>query len=327
MFEFRFSLGSARRPMGLVVLGTAVLLMAGAGLAIRAQDAGPAGKPPRPGTGAKEAETANTQKPATKPDGVPQAARIEANGAGATAAGAADSPVPPIDAEHPLYLPLQEAYKAREALKGIKDFEAEFMKRELIGRKVLKTTMNLKLRHEPFSVYLKFQDLNAGREVIYVEGRNKNNLWVHEAGIKSIVGTLSLPPTGPDAMADNRHPVTMIGLQTMLDKVIKQWEDEAKFGEVKTQKYPTAKLPSGEECVAYEALHPTPRTQFKFHITRLWIDKKSGLAVRIEQHAFPQAGDKSPPLIEEYTYSKIKTNVSLTDRDFDTKNPSYAFGG
>ncbi|MFO1045717.1 MAG: DUF1571 domain-containing protein [Planctomycetaceae bacterium] len=257
--------------------------------------------------------------------GVPKTARAEA-GANAQA-NSQESPSPSIDPEHPLYLPLQEAYKAREALKGVKDYEAEFMKRELIGRKLLKTTMSLKLRQEPFSVYLKFLDLNAGREVIYVEGRNKNNLWVHEAGIKSIVGTLSLPPTGPDAMSDNRYPVTMIGLETMLDKVIKQWEAEGKLGEVKTQKYPSAKLPSGEECIAYESLHPTPRAQFKFHITRLWIEKKTGMAVRVEQLGFPQPGDKAPPVIEEYTYSKIKTNVSLTDQDFDTKNKNYQFGG
>lgn len=297
MFEFMITTGFARRRFGFLLLA-AVLVVASVGLSLRAQESKPA---------------------------VPKTARAEA-GSNVTAS-AQDSPVPAIDPEHPLYLPLQEAYKAREALKGVKDYEAEFMKRELIGRKILKTTMSLKLRHEPFSVYLKFLDLNAGREVIYVEGRNKNNLWVHEAGIKSIVGTLSLPPNGPDAMSDNRYPVTMIGLETMLDKVIKQWEAEGKLGEVKTQKYPSAKLPSGEECIAYESLHPTPRAQFKFHITRLWIEKKSGMAVRVEQLGFPQPGDKSPPVIEEYTYSKIKTNVSLTDQDFDTKNKNYQFGG
>ena len=296
MLEFMVSTGAARRRFGLLL--ASVVVVGSVGMTLRAQDSKPA---------------------------VPKTARAE-SGTNVTAS-AQDSPVAGIDPEHPLYLPLQEAYKAREARKGVKDYEAEFLKRELIGRKVLKTTMSLKLRQEPFSVYLKFLDLNAGREVIYVEGRNKNNLWVHEGGIKSIVGTLSLPPNGPDAMTDNRYPVTMIGLETMLDKVIKQWEAEGKLGEVKTQKYPTAKLPSGEECIAYESLHPTPRAQFKFHITRLWIEKKSGMAVRVEQLGFPQAGDKSPPVIEEYTYSKIKTNVSLTDQDFDTKNKNYQFGG
>jgi Protein of unknown function (DUF1571) len=255
---------------------------------------------------------------------VPKTARIEAPTT--VASNASDTPAdPPIDPAHPLYLPLQEAYKAREALTSVKDYEAVFVKREQIGRKLMKTTMNLKLRQEPFSVYLKFVDANAGREVIYVEGRNNNQLQVHEAGLKSLVGTLSLPPTGPDVMSGNRYPVTKIGLKTMLDTVIKQWEDEGKFGEVKTQKYPNAKLPSGEECIAYESLHPTPRNQFKFHITRLWIDKQSGLAIRVEQIGFPQRNDKTPPVSEEYTYSNVKTNVKLSDQDFDIRNPNYTF--
>lgn len=254
-------------------------------------------------------------------DKIPLTARADANTVGAND----DLPVPPVDKQHPLFLPLVEAYKAREVLKGVKDYQADFVKREVIGRKLVTTTMNLKLRQEPFSVYLKFVNPNAGREVIYVQGKNKNNLLVHEVGFKSIVGTLELPPNGPDAMADNRYPVSMIGLKTMVDKIIKQWETEGKLGEIKTQKYPDAKLPSGEECVAYESSHPTQREEFPYHITRLWIDKKSGLAIRCEQLGFPQRNEKTPPVIEEYTYSRIKTNVSLTDRDFDKKNPSYAF--
>ena len=234
-------------------------------------------------------------------------------------------PKPPIDDAHPLYLPLQEAYKAREALKAIKHYEADFVKRELIGRRLQKSTMNLKLREEPFSFYLKFLDVNVGREVIYNEGRLNNQMQIHEAGIKSLAGTVLRAPNATDVMAENRYPANLIGLKSMLDKVIKQWEEEGKFGEIKTQKYPGSKLPTGEECVAYESLHPTPRNQFKFHITRLWIENKTGLVIRVEQLGFPQMGDKEPPVIEEYTYGSLKTNVKLTDYDFDVKNKTYKY--
>lgn len=243
----------------------------------------------------------------------------------ATPAEPAALPKPPIDDAHPLYLPLQEAYKAREALKAVKDYEAVFVKRELIGRKVQKTTMNLKLRVEPFGVYLKFLDANAGREVIYNEGRLNNQMQIHEAGIKSLAGTLLRAPNSPDVMAENRYPANMVGLKNLLDKIIKQWEEEGKFGEIKTQKYLNSKLPTGEECIAYESLHPTPRPQFKYHVTRLWIESKTGLAVRVEQLGFPQKGDKEPPVIEEYTYGSLKLNVKLTDYDFDVKNKAYKY--
>ena len=234
-------------------------------------------------------------------------------------------PKPPIDEAHPLYLPLQEAYKSREALKAVKDYEAVFVKRELIGRRLQKTTMNLKLRVEPFSFYMKFLDVNAGREVIYNEGRLNNQMQIHEAGIKSLAGTVLRTANAPDVMTENRYAANMIGLKNLLDKVIQQWEDEGKFGEIKTQKYLNSKLPTGEECVAYESLHPTPRNQFKFHITRLWIDNKTGLAIRVEQLGFPQQGAKEPPVIEEYTYGSLRTNVKLTDYDFDVKNKTYKY--
>jgi uncharacterized protein DUF1571 len=262
-----------------------------------------------PQTAVKEPTPATSARPAT----------------GATVADPEAIPKPPIDEAHPLYLPLQEAYKAREALKDVKDYEALFVKRELIGRRLQKTTMMLKLRTEPLGIYLKFMDANAGREVIYNEGRLNNQMQIHEAGIKSLAGTVLRAPNAPDVMAENRYPANMVGLKNMLNKVIKQWEEEGKFGEIKTQKYLNSKLPTGEVCVAYESLHPTPRNQFKFHITRLWIDTKTGLAIRVEQLGFPQPGDKVPPVIEEYTYGNLKTNVKLTDYDFDVKNKAYKY--
>ena len=306
-------LKSARVPSAesvRVVSGTMVLALSVWACAADPPKSDPTdkGKTP-PQTAVKEASPATSATPVTS----------------ATTADQEAFPKPPIDEAHPLYLLLQEAYKARESLKLVKDYEAEFVKRELIGRRVQKTTMKLKLRVEPFGVYLKFIDANAGREVIYNEGRLNNQMQIHEAGIKALAGTVLRTPNSPDVMAENRYPANMVGLKNMLDKVIKQWEEEGKFGEVKTQKYPEAKLPTGETCVAYESLHPTPRNQFKFHITRLWIDSKTGLAVRVEQLGFPQKGDKEPPVIEEYTYGSLKTNVKLTDYDFDVKNKAYKY--
>lgn len=236
-----------------------------------------------------------------------------------------DEKKPAIDERHPLYKLLEVADKSRRQIENVDDYECIFTKRELVGRKEYKTTMKMKFRQKPFSVYLKYLDLNAGREVIYVEGQNSDNLLVHEAGIKSVLGTFELPPKGKDAMAENRHPVTQIGLKSLLNTVIKQWEDEGKYGGITTQMRPDSKLPSGEICTVYEAIHSQPFKEFKFHTTRLWIDDNTGLAIGVQQLGFPTKGDTEPPVIEEYFYSKLKTNLKLTDSDFDKNNPNYAF--
>lgn len=232
---------------------------------------------------------------------------------------------PEIDEKHPLYKLLEVGYKARKLAEAIDDYECVFAKQEMLGKKLVKTTMNMKFREKPFSVYLKFQDLNKGREVLYVQGKNGNNLLVREAGIKSVIGTLELAPTSPDVMAENKYPITQIGMKNLLNTIIKQWESEAEFGGVTTQKRVGSKLPTGETCTVFEAVHEKPFKEFKFHTTRLWIEDETGLAIGVQQLAFPGKTDKEPPLVEEYFYEKLKTNVKLTDADFDKGNSSYAF--
>lgn len=231
-----------------------------------------------------------------------------------------------IDPQHPLAQPLEHAYKAREALQGVRDYTAIFSKQEMIGQQLKKTSMNLKFREEPFSVYMQFGKPYEGREVIYVAGANKNMLLAHDTGVRAVIGgTVSLDPEGTQAMEDNRYPITMIGLRNMLDRIINQWEAEGKFGETNVRYFPNAKLGADVACKVIESSHPQPRKQFKFQMTRLYIDKATGIAIRVEQYGFPPRGEKSSPLVEEYTYMSLKTNVGLTDTDFDTKNPNYAF--
>lgn len=242
-----------------------------------------------------------------------------------------DDEKPSISDKHPLYKLLEVAYKARKAISAVDDYSCMFTKRELIETKLLQSTMAMKFREKPFSVYLRFLDkTNEGREVIYVQGQNNNNLMVHEGGVKSFIGTLNLPPTGRDAMADNRHPVTSIGLKLMINTIIKQWETEGKYDGIKANFYANPKLETGENCVAYEVIHELdknskPYKEFKFHITRLYIDNDTGIAFGCQQLGYPSKHDKKPPVIEEYFYNQIKLNPKLTNMDFDPKNRDYKF--
>jgi hypothetical protein len=232
---------------------------------------------------------------------------------------------PPKQKTHPLVPALQQAKAAGKAAEALTDFQAVFSKREVVrGRLQPPQTMRIKLRRKPFSVYLHFIKPHEGREVIYVDGRNRGHILAHETGLKSVVGTVSLPPTSPRALEESKYPITEIGLRTMVQTVIAQWERETKYGEINVQYYPNARL-GNTLCRVIESTHPRPRKQFPYYMTRLYIDKKSGLPVRVEQYGFPRRAGERPPLMEEYTYSAIKTNVGLKDIDFDTRNPKYGF--
>jgi hypothetical protein len=150
-------------------------------------------------------------------------------------------------------------------------------------------------------------------------------MLVHEAsGVKSIAGTIPLDLNSPLVMAENRHQITDIGINRLLQLVLEQWELESKFQESVVKYFPNAKL--GEiSCEVIENSHPTPRKQFKYHITRLFIDKQSRLPIRVENWGFPQQQGQHPPLVEEYTYTNIRVNVGFKDIQFDTRNPEYGF--
>lgn len=242
------------------------------------------------------------------------------------------TPPAPVEAreiakDHPLFTPLMYAKRCREMMKEVKDYTCSFAKRDLVDAKVHTHVAAVKFRVQPTSVYMKFGKPHEGREVMYVAGQNNGKLLAHEgSGIKSLVGTLSIDPRGDRALAESRHPITEFGMHFLLDGIIEQWEREAKFAgsETQTVYYDNAKLQE-MTCQVIEIKHPQPRRQFKFHITRLYFNKETSLPVRLEQYAFPARAGEKPPLVEEYTYWNIRTNVGLTDEDFDRKNPQYQF--
>lgn len=219
---------------------------------------------------------------------------------------------------------LDAAFASRESVTKLKDYSGLFSKRELIKDQLIGQVMDIKLRHEPFSVYLKYHEPHSGREVIYVNGRNKGNLLVHEDGFKALAGTLAFSPTSPEALKENRYPITQIGMGIMLDLTIAQWQQDQKIGETDVKIYPEARI-GDVDCKMYETSHPAARPHFKFMRTRLYIDKRTNLPLRLEQYGFPKKAGDNPPLVEEYTYSGLKINAGLTDLDFDTKNKSYNF--
>lgn len=238
---------------------------------------------------------------------------------------ATSSRVAEADDSHPLDPAIRLAKASRAATDKIADFQAIFTKQEMLnGRLGEPVTMHVKLRRKPFSVYLRFLRPHEGREVIYVEGRNDGNILAHEGGIAGIVGTIAVPVNSPRAMSENRYPITMMGMRSLVDEVIKQWEAETKYGEVDVKYYPDAKLQQ-MACRVVQTSHPRPRKEFKFHMTRLYVDKATGLPVRVEQYGFPRRPGEQPPLVEKYTYSQIKVNNAFDEIDFDPRNPKYGF--
>ena len=70
-----------------------------------------------------------------------------------------------------------------------------------------------------------------------------------------------------------------------------------------------------------EATHPIVELDELISADAVGLDA----LVRVEQNGYPPKSGGQPPIVEEYTYSGIKTNVGLGDGDFDARNPKYVF--
>lgn len=229
--------------------------------------------------------------------------------------------------EHPLMPVIRWAEKERPKIEAIADYTALVTKQENVNGVVQEAqVMEVKIRHKPFSVYLKFRyprRLN-GQEAIYVAGRNENKLIGHGVGVEKAFGTQRLDPEGLIAMRGNKYPITMMGVLTLVDKLLEVGYKDSKYGECEV-KYVEGVEIDKRECIMIEVVHPVPRKNFIFHIARIFVDKELNLPIRYESYDWPQKDGEVPVLIEAYTYQKLKLNVGLTDEDFDDRNPKYGY--
>ncbi|UUO05027.1 DUF1571 domain-containing protein [Blastopirellula sp. J2-11] len=244
----------------------------------------------------------------------------------------------PVAAQHPLAPAMEIAKRGLAQIdQNVRDYECTLVKREQINGKVLDPEyMYTKIRNEqvdangnvitPFSVYMKFvAPANIkGREVIYVKGRNNGNLIAHEGGNLLKFVTVPLDPNGMMAMRNNRYPITEIGIRNLIVRLIEVAEEDMKYGECEVKFYQGAKI-NDRICTAIEVIHPTPRSNFRFHKAHIFIDDQLQVPIRYAAWDWPKKPGAEPMLFEEYTYSNMKMNNGFTDADFDTNNKSYAF--
>ncbi len=239
---------------------------------------------------------------------------------------------------HPLDPALQIARQSLTHIRdSVTDYTAIMIKRERIGSTLGEHEfMFTKIRNRkiqdgqlkaPFSVYLSFLKPASvkGREVIFVENRNSGNMVAHEGGFKGrFLPTVDLDPKGMLAMSGQRYPITEMGIENLVVKLIEKGERDRQHGECNVQFSKGAKV-GGRACTVLTVSHPVARAYFDFHIAQIFIDDELNIPVRYAAYTWPTTEGGEAELIEEYTYQDVKLNVGLVDADFDRKNSAYNF--
>jgi hypothetical protein len=231
--------------------------------------------------------------------------------------------------EHPLIPAIRYAKAGMAEIDAhIQDYSCTLIKRERMGRKLgPHEYIFTKVRHRPFSVYMYFLGPKnvQGRECIYVEGKNENKLIAHEGkGFTAKLGVFRLDPNGVIAMRGQRYPITEVGIRNLTARLVEVAEQDTRFGECDVKWFKNTKV-NNRTCTCIQVTHPTPRSEFRFHLARVFVDDELQFPIRYESYQWPRQPGGEPILDEEYTYLNMKINNGFTDADFEERNPRYRF--
>jgi hypothetical protein len=223
--------------------------------------------------------------------------------------------------------------KGYQQFSTLSDYTATFFKRERVdGILGDGQIVNMKVRHQPYSVYMKWMVGDRGREVLYVDGKHDGNLLVKKGGFAGrILGALSLDPSGSIAMKECRHPVTKAGLLNLV-------------GELLLHRRKEVKMEDGFQCVMLDNQEVDKRSCYGFVLefddrkisqiyrkSVLYLDKELLVPLHLQNYTWPEKEGETDAqkldaetIIEHYTFTNIKLNQKLLDLDFDRTNENYS---
>jgi hypothetical protein len=217
-----------------------------------------------------------------------------------------------------------------EKFEDVDSYTFTLTRQERVGGDLLEPqVMNVKLRNEPFSVYMKWILGDKGRQVIYVEGLNDGKLLVRPGGIKGrLTGTLPLSIDDSLVMAECRHPINQCGLRHLAEKIVKyQQQDLANNLANCTCEMYDDQTVEDRPCFLFIAHYRSPETNPVYRKVMMYIDKELCLPIAIRNYTWgtdiaPEELD-ALTLIESYTYTEISTATQLAAEDFDRENAKY----
>jgi len=215
------------------------------------------------------------------------------------------------------------------------DYTATFFKQESVdGELKAAQRMKMKIRHEPFSIYMKWVAGDRGRELIYVDGKNDGRMIVKLGGFKGrLLPALKLDPNGSLALKEARHPVTEIGLLNLTRRIIGERRQQLEKPELNIR----CRMLRDEQfddrpCFLFVLEFNNRQISPKYRKSVQYVDREYLLPVCIKNYTWP-AGESlseketldAETIIEHYSYSSLRLEKQLAEIDFDRSNGDYRF--
>lgn len=247
--------------------------------------------------------------------------------------------LPAVEAAEPdriaMLLNVSLLEQGRRRLAESPDYTCTFYKQERIGSELTDgQSIELKVRHRPFSIYMKWTTGDKGREVLYVDGADDNRLTFHPGGWKArFVPPLKIDPDGSLALSEARHPVTMLGVVKLCDEILsRRKHDLEQRHPVRCRLVENARL-NDRPCHCFVTTYLDRKCSEEYRKSVQYVDKEWLIPVCVKNFTWPDGTENfrddnaldEATLVEHYAYSDLQFNQQLAAKDFDRANEAYGF--
>ena len=236
--------------------------------------------------------------------------------------------------EEAIHLTQKALEQGLQRLEHIPDYTSTFIKQERVAGKLGEPGLiNLKIRHQPFSIYMKWYNGDKGRELLDVDGQNKGDLVVRVGGIRGrFLPALNLNPYGDLAMKESRHPVTEIGIKNLVKKALAfRQKDLKNLDNLQCQVIDQVSFDK-RDCFEFIVEYIEQRPVHVYRKSVLTVDKEYSLPIAVKNFAWPNEVDNydekqidQSTLVENYAYTNFSCARRLADMDFSKNNKKYRF--
>lgn len=219
--------------------------------------------------------------------------------------------------QHQLFSLLE---RMEQSYAGVRDYTALFHKRERIDGEWQPEEVSFLKFQKPFKVYMRWvSGPPEGREALYVEGANGNQVLVHEGRGFSRFFSFLLDPASWRILQESRYPFTEIGIGRLIERVGRDARRAGAKRELRLVDHGRAKV-LGRAARQIEGILPRdPAAGYGSYRMVVRIDEVHGLPIQASLY------DWENVIVGEYGYSKLQLNPGLQETDFDPTNPAYHF--
>jgi len=195
----------------------------------------------------------------------------------------------------------------------IRNYTGTFIKQERIDNRLgPRQVIAFKFRQKPFSLFMEWKENPLGADrMLFVEGQNNDKMLVHPTGLLKWLKCIKLDPDGKQARKCTLRTCREFGFRRNMLKALKTYQSAKQNGEL-TMTSSGLRIINGRRCLVLERILPE-RKEYSTARLVVRLDLEYLLPVQIE--CYDWEGD----LIGRYSFTDLKFNTSLTDKDFDPK--------